>query len=64
MSAIVTKYVADHKFNKDMSNKELSQLVLVLLEPLINRVKRDKDCQHLQEGYSFSKEQAFILVLF
>ncbi|UZO23452.1 uncharacterized protein OCT59_015792 [Rhizophagus irregularis] len=25
MSAIITKYVANHKLNKDMSNKELSQ---------------------------------------
>ena len=62
MSAIVTKYVANHKLNKDMSNKEFSQHALALLELLIDRVKRDKGHQRLQEGYGFNKEQAFVLV--
>src|SRR5688500_17130452 len=62
MSAIVTKYVAEHELGKDMSNEELSQHAPVLLELLTDKVKRDKGRQRLQKGYNFSKEQAFILV--
>ncbi|RIA83722.1 hypothetical protein C1645_742868 [Glomus cerebriforme] len=62
ISSFITKYVADYKLNKEMSNEELSQHVLALLELLIDRVKRDKDHQYLQEEYGFSKEQAFVLV--
>ncbi len=47
MFMIVTKYIADHKLNKDMSNEELSQHALALLELLIDKVKRDKGHQHL-----------------
>uniref|UniRef100_U9T216 Uncharacterized protein n=1 Tax=Rhizophagus irregularis (strain DAOM 181602 / DAOM 197198 / MUCL 43194) TaxID=747089 RepID=U9T216_RHIID len=57
MSAIITKYVANHKLNKDMSNKELSQHASVLLELLTDKLKRLKGRQHLQGGYSFSKKQ-------
>ena len=62
MSAIVTKYVADHKLSKDMSNKELSQHVPKLLELLTDKLKRDKGHQRFQKGYNFSREQAFVLV--
>ena len=62
MSAIVTKYVADYKFSKDISDEELSQHVPELLELLTNKLKRDKGQQRFQKGYSFSKDQAFILV--
>ena len=62
MSAIVTKYVAEHKLNKEMGNDELSQYALALLELLTDKVKRDKGRQRFQKGYNFSKEQAFILV--
>ena len=62
MSAIVTKYVADYKLSKDMSNKELSQYAPELLKLLTNKLKRDKGRQRFQKEYSFSKDQAFILV--
>ena len=62
MSAIVTKYVAEHKLSKDMSDEELSQHAPALLELLTDKLKRDKGRQCFQKGYSFSKEQAFILV--
>ena len=62
MSAIVTKYVAEHKLNKDMSNEELSQHVPALLELLTDKLKRDKGRQRFQKGYNFSREQAFVLV--
>ena len=62
MSAIVTKYVAEHKLNKDMSNEELSQHTPALLELLTDKLKRDKGRQRFQKGYNFSREQAFILV--
>ena len=62
MSAIVTKYVAEHKLNKDMSSEELSQHVPALLELLTDKLKRDKGRQHFQKGYNFSREQAFVLV--
>jgi len=62
MSAIVTKYVADHKLSKDMSDEELSQHASALLELLTNKLKRDKGRQRFQKVYSFSKDQAFILV--
>jgi len=62
MSAIITKYVADHKLNKDMSNEELSQHAPALLELLTDKLKRDKGQQRFQKGYNFNKEQAFILV--
>lgn len=62
MSTIVTKYVAEHKLNKNMSNEELSQHVLALLKLLTDKLKRDKGRQRFQKGYSFSKEQAFVLV--
>ena len=42
MSAIVTKYVADHKLSKDMSDEELSQHAPALLELLTDKLKRDK----------------------
>src|SRR6266542_5821778 len=62
MFAIVTKYVADYKLSKDMSNKELSQNATELLELLTDKLKRDKGRQRFQKGYNFSKEQAFVLV--
>uniref|UniRef100_U9T2D6 Uncharacterized protein n=1 Tax=Rhizophagus irregularis (strain DAOM 181602 / DAOM 197198 / MUCL 43194) TaxID=747089 RepID=U9T2D6_RHIID len=62
MSTIVTKYVAEHKLNKNMSNEELSQHVLALLKLLTDKLKRDKGRQRFQKGYSFSKEQAFRIV--
>jgi hypothetical protein len=62
MFAIVTKYVVEHKLNKEMSNEELSQHAPALLELLIDKLKRDKGQQRFQKGYNFSKEQAFILV--
>ncbi|PKB99631.1 hypothetical protein RhiirA5_383044 [Rhizophagus irregularis] len=62
MSAIVTKYVADHKLSKDMSDEELSQHAPALLELLTDKLKRDKGRQRFRKGYEFSKEQAFILV--
>src|SRR3954454_319927 len=62
MSTIVTKYVADHKLSKDMSDEELSQHALALLEFLTDKLKRDKGRQRFQKGYEFNKEQTFILV--
>ena len=62
MSAIITKYVADHKLNKDMSNEELSQHTPALLELLTDKLKRLKGYQRLRGGYSFSKEQVFLLI--
>ena len=62
MSAIITKYVADHKLNKDMSNEELSQHTPALLELLTDKLKRLKGRQRLRESYSFSKEQVFLLI--
>ncbi|CAB4402421.1 unnamed protein product [Rhizophagus irregularis] len=62
MSAIVTKYVAEHKLNKDMSNEELSQHTPALLELLTDKLKRDKGHRRFQGGYDFSKEQTFVLV--
>ncbi|CAB4413402.1 unnamed protein product [Rhizophagus irregularis] len=62
MSAIVTKYVAEHKLNKDMSNEELSQHTPALLELLTDKLKRDKGRRRFQGGYGFSKEQTFVLV--
>ena len=62
MSAIITKYVADHKLNKDMSNEELSQHTPALLELLTDKLKRLKGRQRLRGGYSFSKEQVFLLI--
>ncbi len=62
MPAIVTKYVADHKLSKDMSDEELSQHVPALLELLTDKLKRDKGRQRFQKGYNFSREQAFVLV--
>src|SRR5437763_15578159 len=62
MSAIITKYVAEHKLSKDMSNEELSQHAPELLELLTDKLKRDKDHQRFQKGYNFSREHAFVLV--
>ena len=62
MFAIVTKYIAEHKLSKDMSNEELSHHALALLELLTDKLKRDKSRQRFQKGYNFSKEQVFILV--
>ena len=62
MSAIVTKYVAEHKLSKDMSNEELSQHAPELLELLTDKLKRDKGRQRFQKGYNFSREQAFVLI--
>ena len=62
MSAIVTKYVAEHKLSKDMSNEELSQHAPELLELLTDKLKRDKGRQRFQKGYNFSREQVFVLV--
>ncbi|GBC52014.2 hypothetical protein GLOIN_2v1777370 [Rhizophagus irregularis DAOM 181602=DAOM 197198] len=50
MSTIVTKYVAEHKLNKNMSNEELSQHVLALLKLLTDKLKRDKGRQRFQKG--------------
>src|SRR4051794_4774553 len=62
MSAIITKYVAEHKLNKDMSDEELSQHAPELLELLTDKLKRDKGRQRFQKGYNFSREQAFVLI--
>ena len=62
MSTIITKYVAEHKLSKDMSNEELSQHAPELLELLTDKLKRDKGRQRFQKGYNFSREQAFVLV--
>ena len=62
MSVIVTKYIAEHKLNKDMSNEELSQHASELLELLTDKLKRDKGRQRFQKKYNFNKEQAFVLV--
>ena len=62
MSAIVTKYVAEHKLSKDISNEELSQYASELLELLTDKLKRDKDHQCFQKRYNFSREQVFVLV--
>src|SRR3954463_9367046 len=62
MFAIVTKYVAEHKLSKDMSDEDLSQHASALLKLLIDKLKRDKGRQRFQKGYSFSKELAFILI--
>ncbi|PKC53460.1 hypothetical protein RhiirA1_479244 [Rhizophagus irregularis] len=53
MFAIVSKYVAGHKLNKDMSNEELSQHTLALLELLTDKLKRNKGRRHFQEEYGF-----------
>ncbi len=42
MSTIVIKYIADHKFNKEMNDKEFSQHILILLELLTDKLKKDK----------------------
>ena len=62
MSAIVTKYVTEHKLSKDMRNEELSQHASELLELLTDKLKRDKGRQRFQKRYNFSREQAFVLV--
>ena len=62
MSAIVTKYVAEHQLSKDMRNEELRQHAPELLELLTDKLKRDKGRQRFQKGYNFSREQAFVLV--
>src|SRR5256885_1708527 len=62
MFTIVTKYIAEHKLSKDISNKELSQHAPELLELLTDKLKRNKGCQRFQKGYNFSREQAFVLV--
>jgi hypothetical protein len=62
MSMIVTKYIAKYKINKDISNEELSQYTLALLELLTNKLKRNKGRQRFQKGYDLSKDQAFVLV--
>jgi len=50
MSVIVTKYVAEHKLSKDMSNEEFSQHAPELLELLTDKLKRDKGHQRFQKG--------------
>ncbi|CAB4444903.1 unnamed protein product [Rhizophagus irregularis] len=45
-----------------MSNEELSQHTPALLELLTDKLKRLKGRQRLREGYSFSKEQVFLLI--
>ena len=50
MSAIVTKYVAEHKLSKDMSNEELSQHAPELLELLTDKLKRDKAVSASKKG--------------
>src|SRR4051795_9915847 len=62
MFAIVTKYVAEHKLSKDMSDEELSEHAPELLELLTDKLKRDKGRQRFQKGYNFSREQAFVLI--
>ena len=56
MFAIVTKYVAEHKLNKEMGDEELNQHAPALLELLTDKLKRDKGQQCFQKGYNFSKE--------
>src|SRR4051812_13438081 len=69
MSAITTKFITDNKFIKEMSLKELSQYAPEILEllttsvPLVDKEKRRQACNRLQKGYTFSKEQAYILIL-
>jgi len=59
MSAIITKYVADHKLNKDMSNEELSQHTPALLELLTDKLKRLKGRQRLQGAIVLAKNRYF-----
>ncbi|CAB4431583.1 unnamed protein product [Rhizophagus irregularis] len=42
MSAIVTKYVAEHELSKDMSNEELSRHAPSITRALTDKLKRDK----------------------
>ena len=62
MSAIITKYVTEHKLNKEMSLEELRPHGPVLLKLLTDGTKRDKGRWRLRDGYVFSKEQISILI--
>ena len=62
MFAIITKYVTEHKLNKEMSLEELRSHELVLLKLLIDVMKRKKSHQHFQDEYDFSKKQISILI--
>ena len=62
MSAIITKYVTEHKLNKEMGLEELRPHEPVLLKLLTDVTKRKKGHQHLCDGYVFSKEQISILI--
>ena len=62
MSAITTKFVTDHKLTIEMSFEELSQYAPKILELLPDKEKRRQAHNHLQQGYGFSKEQAFALI--
>ncbi|RGB25508.1 hypothetical protein C1646_771648 [Rhizophagus diaphanus] len=60
MSAIITKYVADYKLNKDMSNEELSQHALVLLELLTDKLKRLKDVKAISRALVETSTDAIV----
>ena len=48
MSAIITKYVTEHKLNKEMSLEELrSHGPVLLIKLLIDVMKREKGCWRL-----------------
>ncbi len=68
MSAITTKFVTDHKLTNEISLEELSQYASEILELLttgvskVDKEKRHQARDHLQKGYKYNKEQAFILI--
>ncbi|PKY56850.1 hypothetical protein RhiirA4_477441 [Rhizophagus irregularis] len=62
MSAIVTRFVRENKLNPEMNLDELSRYAPELLSLLTDKVKRDQARRRLQNGYGFSREQAYVLV--
>ena len=68
ISAITTKFVTDHKLTNEISLEELSQYASEILELLttgvskVDKEKRHQARDHLQKGYKYNKEQAFILI--
>ncbi len=62
MAGIATKYVTENGFNNEMSIEEFTQHASEFNILLIDKVKRDQACWHLQKGYNFSKEQVFALI--
>ncbi len=57
MSAIVTKYVVEHKLSKDMSNEEFSQHISELLELLTDKLKRDRAVSASKKGIILAKNR-------